>query len=248
MAGLKWLSWSEVQAAHSAAFHGCVIANEFLDALPVQIVERHETDLLELHVASNGTRFTERLLPLRTPALAEHLSRLGIDLADGQRAEVGANGLEWVGSLGRLFGEAGRGGAILIDYGHTSRELYAPARSRGTLLSYHRHQVVDDPYTMAGDQDMTAHVDFTAVARRACESGFDVAPLATQMRFLVSLGLAEILADLASREDRGAESVRQRMALHGLMAPGGMGEVFKVLLLSKGASAAGLTGAKDPFR
>ena len=249
VAGLRWLSWSEVLGdLRATAFHGCVVANEFLDALPVQVVERREAELLELHVASNGVRFAERLLPPRTPALAEHLWRLGVELEEGQRAEIGLNGLEWVGSLGRLFGEEGRGGAILIDYGHTSRDLYTPSRGRGTLLSYHRHQVVDDPYTRAGDQDMTAHVDFTAVSRRAREAGFDVAPLATQMRFLVSLGLAEILADLASREDQGAGSIRQRMALHGLMAPGGMGEVFKVLLLSRETSAAGLTGAKDPFR
>ena len=95
---------------------------------------------------------------------------------------------------------------------------------------------------------MTAHVDLTSIERRARGAGFDTAPLTSQLRFLVALGLAERIAELAAQPDNGVRGVQERLALHGLMAPGGMGEVFKVMLLARGAAASTLVGAKDPFR
>ena len=214
-------------------------------------VQIHDGSLREICVGSDGERFHEGLREPVTDRLEKHLAGLaahGVRLEEGQRAEIGLRALEWVASLGRLFGERGRGGAILVDYGHPAAELYDASRHRGTLLCYHRHRTCDDPYTRIGAQDMTAHVDFTSIAQRARAARFDVAPLATQMRFLVSLGLARLLADLAVAPDAGLRGVRERLALHDLMASGGMGEVFKVLLLARGDRASTLTGARDPFR
>jgi SAM-dependent MidA family methyltransferase len=252
LAGVGWASWSElIERSHPGGFSGCVVANEFLDALPVHAVEIRDGELKEVHVGYEEDEFRELLLEPSTGRLAAQraeLAGLGVTLEEGQRAEFGLAALGWVASLGRVFGEDGTGGAILVDYGHPASELYDPARHRGTLLCYHRHQTSDDPYTRVGEQDMTAHVDFTTIERRARGAGFDVAPLTSQLRFLVAMGLAQRIADLAAQPDTGVRGVQERLALHGLMAPGGMGEVFKVMLLARGAEASSFTGAKDPFR
>jgi len=254
VADVVWASWHDVlEGRHrgAARFHGCVLANEFLDALPVHLIEWRDGALKEVHVASEGDDFREELRDAGNARLSGHIEGLtaeGVRFVEGQRAEIGLRALDWVASLGRLFGREGAGGAILIDYGHSARELYDAGRHRGTLLCYHKHQVYDDPYARVGEQDMTAHVDFTSVARSAIRAGFDTAPPATQLRFLVSHGLAHMVAELAARRDQGVRGVAEKLALHGLMAPGGMGEVFKVMLLARGTEASALTGTKDPFR
>jgi len=253
VAGVRWASWPELlERRIEHGFRGCVVANEFLDAMPVHRVEVRDGALLEAHVDEDGERFFEVLLPPSTPRLAAHFDGLErreeVVLSEGQRAEAGLAALDWVTSLGRLFGPEGAGGAILIDYGHPARELYDGSRHHGTLMCYRGHRAGEDPYVEVGEQDMTAHVDFSSTAHAARDAGLDAAPLATQMRFLVSLGLARMVADLGARSGQlGVEGTRERLALHGLMAPGGMGEVFKVLLLASGTRAAELTGARNPF-
>ncbi len=253
VADVVWSSWQDLLGRPTGSgFRGCVVANEFLDAMPVHRVEMRGGSLLEVHVDSADDGFREVLLPPSTPRLARHFAAIqerdGVVLSEGQRAEAGLAALEWVSSLGRLFGEDGAGGGILVDYGHPAPELYDASRRHGTLMCYSGHRTEEDPYLNVGEQDMTAHVDFSSTAGAAREAGLDTAPLATQMRFLVSLGLARMVADLGARSAQlGVEGARERLALHGLMTPGGMGEVFKVLLLARGTSAADLTGARNPF-
>src|SRR5262245_16803714 len=172
---VRWSSWEDLletrENPDAEPFIGCIVANEFLDALPVHLVQWAGGELKEVHVGSQGGRLEEVLLPPSTADLSHHLEELAscddVRLREGQRAEIGLRGLSWVSSLGRLFGPRGRGGALLIDYGHPARELYDPARHRGTLLCYRRHRVEEDPYPFAGEQDMTAHVDLSSVRRRA---------------------------------------------------------------------------------
>jgi SAM-dependent MidA family methyltransferase len=253
IARVLWRSWDDLLARPPAGpLKGCLVANEFLDALPVHMVERRGGRLREVHVVPDGDGFTEALLDLSTPRLARHLEDLGIELAEGQRAEVCLQAMDFLAGLGRLFGPAGRGGAILIDYGHQAGELYAAHRTGGTLMCYAAHRAsgdVESPYQRVGEQDMTAHVDLTSVRRHAEAAGFDVAPVISQMRFLVSLGLPGMMAELAARADAaGVAAQRERLALHSLISPEGMGEIFQVMLLTRGTPAAALTGARDPFR
>lgn len=248
VASIEWAGWPELlERRFEEPFAGCVVANEFLDALPVHLAEWRDGALWEVCVGAASDSFTELLEPAGS-ALTRHLDGLrrddGIDLTEGQRAEFGLATLTWVDDLGRLFGDAGRGGAILIDYGHPARELYGEGRHAGTLMTYRRHTAGSDPYAHVGEQDLTAHVDFSSIARRAREAGFDTAPLTTQMKFLVALGLARLVADVPP----GAAGMPDRVGLHRLMAAEGMGEVFKVLLLSRGFPAGDLRGAHDPFR
>jgi SAM-dependent MidA family methyltransferase len=253
MASVSWREWDDLLARPpSAPVRACVVANEFLDALPVHLVQKADGVLREVHVTAEGDGFGEMLLDPSTPRLARHLEDLGIDLEEGQRAEVCLEAMDWLASLGRLFGPEGRGGAVLVDYGHPAAELYAPHRSRGTLMCYAGHRASGDgasPYSRVGEQDMTAHVDLTSVRRQAQHAGFDVAPEVSQMRFLVSLGLPHLMAEVAARPDAGSPAAqRERLALHALMSPEGMGEIFRVVLMTRGTPAAGLTGARDPFR
>ncbi|MGH9870151.1 MAG: class I SAM-dependent methyltransferase [Candidatus Polarisedimenticolia bacterium] len=253
LAGFTWLDWQTlIDQRPGRAFHGCVVANEFLDALPVHVVQMRGGVLHEVHVDQGAEGFREVLLAPSTPRLARHLAGLGVILDEGQRAEINLEAVDWTGSLERLFGPEGRGGAILVDYGHEARELYASHRLHGTLMVYARHRARDGntaALERIGLQDITAHVDLTSLARAGAAAGFDVAPPVTQMKFLISLGLANMMADLAAGPDAtGAEATRERLALHALMAPGGMGEIYKVMLMTRGTPAAGLTGAHDPFR
>ncbi|MFQ5700253.1 MAG: class I SAM-dependent methyltransferase [Acidobacteriota bacterium] len=252
MRGIAWAGWPEVVDRPVAGGRRvCVIANEFLDALPVHRVERRGDRLLEVHVTSDGEGFREVLEEPSSQELASHLAMLegehGIRLLEGQRADIGLRALDWIASLGDLFGAGGRGGAVIIDYGHPARELFDPARRDGTLICYYKHRTCGDPYQRVGAQDMTAHLDFTSIERRGRRAGFDVRGPITQMRFLVALGLAGMVADLAQQGDMLARQ-RDRLAMHALMAPGGMGEIFKVLLMTRGLAVSSLLGARDPFR
>ena len=255
LGGVEWTSWRELlREAGAEGLNCCVVANEFIDALPVHRIHCTRDEIREIHVGSAGDSddagFVEVLGDPCDPDVSAHMARLaaewGIRLEDGQRAEVGLRGLEWVGSFRQLLGSGGKGGAVIIDYGYPARELYSPRRRDGTLICYYNHRTADDPLAHVGEQDMTAHVDFSSVEKRAREAGLDVSPLVSQMRFLVAQGLADLLAGKAGRND--AEGLRERLALRSLMAPDGMGEVFKVMMMTRGTEAAALTGARDPFR
>jgi len=249
MRGVAWARWDDLLDQDEDE-PTCVVANEFLDALPVRIARRADGQLREIHVDAVGSSFAEVMLPPADSRLAEHFERLeraeGVRLAEGQKGEAGLRGLEWVASLERLFGERGKGGAVIIDYGKKARDLYDPARSEGTLMCYHRHRALSDPYARVGEQDITAHIDFTSIARAAREAGLDVAGPVSQMRFLVALGLPELFARRAGEVTH--EAIEERLGLHALMAPGGMGEIFSALLMTRGTDASQLTGARDPFR
>mgnify|MGYP001813439156 CR=1 FL=1 len=175
-----------------------VIANEYLDALPVhRLVQRQR--LQEAFVGWVDGWFAEVLGDPSVPELAAHLAADGVDLGDGQRAEVCLEAPRWLGTVAaRLV----PGGAVLvIDYGHDAAELYGPRRMAGTLLTYRGHEVGDDPFAAVGLSDLTAHVDITALERAADEAGLVLIGAATQGPFLARLGLGEMLAELGRRPD-----------------------------------------------
>ena len=129
----------------------------------------------------------------------------------------------------------GRGVAITIDYGHTAQDLYNADRSQGTLLCYYSQLTSEDPYTRVGQQDMTAHVDFSSLATVGEEQGLRVTGFTNQMSFLMGLGVEEMMAELEP------ESPEFRAAIH-LLRPDGMGSTFKVLVQHKGIERPTLDG------
>jgi SAM-dependent MidA family methyltransferase len=193
------LAWEPVDVAgrHPAPsngrFDGVVLANELVDALPVHRVVQRAEGLREAWVAWRDGAFEEVEAEPSTPALAAHLAADGVRLAEGQRAEVCLAAGPWLASA---VADLGRGELIVIDYGHEAAELYGPRRMAGTLVTYRGHTAGDDPYAAVGRQDITAHVDLTALERHAARAGLEPAGHLIQSGFLVGLGLGELLAEL----------------------------------------------------
>ncbi|MCC6628443.1 MAG: SAM-dependent methyltransferase [Chloroflexi bacterium] len=214
--------------AAAAPAVGLVLANEVLDALPVHRLTLRDDRLLEFFVDWQTDGFVEVAGLPSTPALAEALAAGGVQLVEGQVAEVSLAALTW---LDRVAAELGRGAVVIIDYGDETADLYGPRRRRGTLLCYWRQTVNEDPFQRVGRQDMTAHVDFGALMRRAPAVGLAVQGRTTQGAFLAGLGLEAVLLDLQTRLP-AAEYVRQRQAVADLIRPDRLGR-FQVLLLGR---------------
>ena len=148
----------------------------------------------------------------------------------------------------RAAGLLRRGYWVTIDYGDVAERLYGPARRRGTLLGYRSHRVVDDPLRDVGRQDLTAHVNFTALVRRGRQHQVDAAPLRSQTEFLLGLGILDRMEERDQEEPGEVARLRGRMAAKELFAPGGMGETFRVLIQARQAPLEGLRGLSSPWR
>ncbi|MGA3057032.1 MAG: SAM-dependent methyltransferase [Candidatus Limnocylindrales bacterium] len=218
---------------------GVILANEFLDALPVHRVVVRDGKLLELFVAwrdgadASAGRFAEVAAGPSTPDLAARLADDGVKLVEGQVAEICLELEPW---LDDVAARLARGFVLVIDYGYPAAELYGPRRLAGTLLGYRGHRVAEDPFADVGLTDLTAHVDFTAVQRLAERRGFRVAGggLTTQQEFLVAAGLeAELRALQASPQTTAEDYLRARSGIVRMLDPRHMGR-FRVLTLERG--------------
>jgi SAM-dependent MidA family methyltransferase len=222
-----------VEADTDVPVDGVVIANEVLDALPVHRVRRRGDLLRELGVdLTRDGSFREVEIEPTTAALAERLAAEAIDLVDGQTAEIALDIDDWVATAARPLR---RGLLLLVDYGAPATELYDPVRRKdGTLQAYVRHQVSDDPYRFVGRQDLTAHVDLTAVQRAAEATGLTTLGSTTQAEALVGLGiedrLREIQADPATTME---DYTLLRASLMRLLDPAAMGR-FRVMAFGRG--------------
>ncbi len=237
---------------------GVVLANEFVDALPVHRVAARGGRLREILVgweeslagagpsAALGGRFVDVLAEPSTPAIAARLAADGVQLADGQVAEVRLEDEAWLDEVAR---DLRRGHVLVVDYGASAVQLYdAARRPAGTLLAYRGHEVLDDPYADPGDQDLTAHVDITALEDGAHLRGLAPIGRTTQARFLVACGLAELVEGVRSDPATTFESyLAMRSAVARLLDPRATGGFFVLALgrdLPAGAQRLrGLVGA-----
>ena len=230
------------------AIVGMILANEVLDALPTyRVVVRHGT-LREIAVGWRDGAFVDVEIDPSTPALAARLAAEGIVLADGQRAEICLALDSWI--AGAAAGLA-RGVLLVIDYGYPAKALYDPLRRRdGTLRAYLRHRVHDDPYVHVGRQDLTAHVDVTAVERAASAAGLSHLGTTTQAELLVGLGTESLLQAIHADPATTVEDyVAVRSALLRLLDPAAMGR-FRVMAFGRrwpdGPALAGLGYRLEP--
>lgn len=215
------------------AFSGVLIGNELLDAMPVHRFRRHAGAWQELAVGGDETALYDAWGPLRSPGLAQLLDRLWADGEapdDGYSSEVNMRLAPW---LRAVAAGMTRGYLLLVDYGYTRREYYHPERRQGTLLCHFRHRAYADPYRLPGLQDMTANVDFTALARAALDAGFALAGYTTQAHFLIDSGLDELLQDADPGDLKG--HLRRMQGVKRLTLPSEMGERFKVMALARAA-------------
>ena len=230
------LAWSspESLAAGELQLTGCIISNELFDAMPVHIVEMTGEGLKELFIGADGDGFTERLRSPSTPELAAYLERYQVQLQPGQRGEINLAAPAWIA---QASGALQRGFILTVDYGYLAEELYAPQRRDGTLLCYHKHTSGENPYLLVGEQDITTHINFSALMAAGEDAGLATAWYGEQYRFLLGTGLLEELIRLEAAATTEHERIKHRLALKKLMLPeGGMGDTFKVLIQAKGVS------------
>ncbi len=221
---------------------GCFLSNELVDAFPVHRVVFAGGKLRELYVGEREGGFAELTGDISLPEIGEYFDAFGVALEEGQQAEVNLRARQWMRGVGRSLR---RGFVITIDYGHLAGELYAPWRRSGTIMCYFRHRVSENPYERVGGQDMTAHVNFSALIREGEEAGLAFTGLVPQYRFLIGLGLFGEMEDAAKGMSE-LEGLKMRLSLKHLIEPGmGMGESFKVLIQHKGVEKPQLDGMRD---
>lgn len=210
-------------------FSGVVIGNEVLDAMPVHLVVRGERDWMERGVALNAENgFVCADQPCDGALVAQIPD--ADDLPPGYLTEVHPVAAGFMRSLAAMLSR-GKGVALLIDYGFPAAEYYFPERSQGTLMCHYRHHAHADPFYLPGLQDVTAHVDFSAMARAAVEAGLEVLGYASQAAFLLSAGIGELL--LRTPPEQSEKYLPQANAVQQLISPAEMGELFKVLAVGK---------------
>jgi SAM-dependent MidA family methyltransferase len=212
----------------SAANPRIVFANEFFDALPVEVISSRG----KLLVDAQGGNFIETWTEPNAEEL-EYLDRYSVHPEPGERVEVLLAAQYLMRHVARLVRQ---GFLITIDYGYTRGELLA-GRHRGTVMTYRQHSASPDTYQAPGEQDITAHVNFTALSAVAEQNGMKVEKLMTQSQFLMGIGEGNQFADAFEDCRLPQERAKVALQLKHLVTPAGMGETFHVLVASKGVTA-----------
>ena len=229
IAGGKCEIFDSLESSASAASNNVIVfGNEFFDALPVEIL----SSAGKLHIALENNRLHETWLPPLAEEL-EFLDRYGVHPEADERIEVPILAQHWMRQIARSIE---RGLLAIIDYGYTRHQQLA-GRYRGTLMAYRRHYASPDPYQAPGEQDLTAHVNFTALAAACEQAGMQCEKLLTQSQFLMGIGETTQFADAFEDCRIPQERAKVALQLKHLVTPAGMGETFQVLTASRGVDA-----------
>lgn len=242
------VNWCNLEEIPSKSINGCFFSNELVDAFPVHQFILAAGELREIYVTLaelnreiseiqiiRDPLFMEVIGEPSTPQLGEYFKLVGIDLSqntyeNGYRSEINLAALNWLGIVADCLE---RGYVLTIDYGYPAHRYYNPRRSQGTLQCYYQHRHHDNPYINIGQQDITAHVDFTALSSWGERCGLKQVGWTQQGLFLMALGIGERLAALSSGQQPISQLLQQRERLHQLINPGGLGN-FGVLVQSQG--------------
>ncbi|MGC1198010.1 MAG: class I SAM-dependent methyltransferase [Geitlerinemataceae cyanobacterium] len=243
-APIRWIEWEELP---EDSITGCFFSNELIDAFPVHQFVIQSGKLKEIYITNSSDPETINFLEVvgepSTSKLAEYLEFSGIDVncyPEGYRSEVNLAALDWIETVAQRLH---RGYLLTIDYGYSADRYYSLGRSQGTLQCYYQHRYHDNPYVYIGNQDITAHVNFTALQRQGELSGLSTLGFTQQGLFLMALGWSDRLVQLGNSPEgqriATAQEINQimqrRQALHALIDPMGLGK-FGVLIQGKGLS------------
>ncbi|MEB3342569.1 class I SAM-dependent methyltransferase [Okeania sp.] len=231
---VQWSDWNEIS---DNSITGCFFSNELVDAFPVHKFMIENQKIREIYVTSDSQeKFVEITDKVSTPKIAEYFKLVDIDLLsfpniDGYQSEVNLEALDWIKFVSdKLL----KGYLLTIDYGYQAPRYYNPMRREGTLQCYYQHHRNNNPYWNIGRQDITAHVDFTALEKQGNLCGLENIGFTQQGLFLMALGLGDRLNELSNNQEFSIEEVfRCREVLHSLIDPTGLGN-FGVLVQSKG--------------
>jgi SAM-dependent MidA family methyltransferase len=217
-----------------AGFSGCVFSNELVDAFPVHLVVM-EDELMEVFV-DYDSGFIETLKPA-SDELRNYFNELGVVLPQGYRTEINLDAVQWIQQIGAGLN---KGFVITIDYGYPSSELYREYRNRGTLMCYYKHTANETPFEHIGKQDITSHVNFSALEYWGSKNGLELCGFTDQSHFLIGLGIEEYLKRLQKNEPENY--LKKMLPVKNLMME--MGETFKILIQKKGVGCNELSGLK----
>lgn len=219
---LEKVSW--LHALPATPFNGVIVANEVMDAMPVHLFHVGEgVQELCIDHGKQGLHFTVQ--PTKQKLLIESVNALGVDFAPGYQSEINLLLPAWIQSLSECLA---KGLILLIDYGFPRHEYYHPDRHRGTVMCHYQHHAHDNPLIWPGIQDITAHVDFTAVAETAVNAGLAVSGFTHQAAFLINCKIAQML-EIVDEVERFQLSQQVKT----LTLPSEMGELFKAIALTK---------------
>jgi SAM-dependent MidA family methyltransferase len=249
------VTWRSLDEMADAPICGIVFSNEMIDALPVHCVRMKHGILEEMCIRVDPdetlrqsapapgmdprkAEFSDGHLALEwrapsTPRLREYLERCGVTLAEGQKAEINLEAIDW---LVKAAGVLKTGFLATIDYGDVAGHLYGPDRFGGTLRSFYRHRLTDSVLERVGEQDITASVNFTALVEYGADCGFEMVSYHRQVDFLMRNGLIDRLAAIGEPGSAAADNFKERIALKNLFVPGGVSDNFRVLIQRKNSS------------
>jgi len=227
----QWISSIE-EAAERMQIEGVIVSNEWLDAYPVHLLEKGADGWREIGVTwdEQEQSFKETSLPELTDPAKRMLQEKEPPVMAGARVELNAGMKQAIAAVGSMLK---RGYVITIDYGDEEAQLYHPARKRGTLMCYYRHQAHDNPFIHVGEQDMTAHVNFSALQRWGEAAGLTTLAYLRQDQFLLRHGILQRLQNHQDQDPFSSEAMKRNRAIRQLIAPDGMGQVFRVLVQAK---------------
>lgn len=214
-------------------WRGVLFANEVIDALPATRFTVRDGEILEEHVALDGEgrlRRIDRPADALVAGAVRHVERdLGVEFAEGYRSEILPQLPYWIQAVA---GTLEAGVMLFVDYGYVRREFYLPERDDGTLMAHYRHHAHNDPLYLPGLNDLTASVDFTALAEAGNSAGFGVAAYMPQAQFLIGAGLQQVFEQMQPPDEHGRHRLAQQVKK--LMLPEQMGERFQAMLLARG--------------
>lgn len=216
---------------------GCFLSNELLDAFPVRLIESPNSpnnELKEIYVSIDGDDLVEIKMPCSND-VKEYFKEFGIELPKDYKTEVNLKIKDWLSEVNNKLSE---GFILTIDYGYPALDYYSEERSSGTLLCYYQHQINENPYQNIGEQDLTAHVNFSSLKKWGDNLGLKTIGFCAQGTYLVALGIDEVIMELYG----DSPDVFDIAKIKGLILPQGMGESHQVMVHYKGNRESALRG------
>ena len=229
------ITWVQSLNGLERGLKGCIFSNELLDAFPVHIVEMHD-GLKEVYINYDGSEFYEELRNVSSEDVQDYMKHFAMSLQPEYRTEINLGIRDW---LIRIREVLSQGFILTVDYGYTAGEYYSETRTQGTLLCYHKHLFNDNPYQHIGEQDITAHVNFSALKKWGEDYGFTTLGYSPQGTYLVSAGIDEVISELYADSPDYLSEVSK---IKGLIMPQGMGESHNVMVQYKGDGTPALRG------
>ena len=231
----KNINWITSTKKLAKNIKGCFLSNELFDALPVHIIEM-ENEFREIFITYDGKEFVEEKNNLSSENIADYIEHYLPDVQQGYRTEINLRAKECLKDMSNTLSN---GFILTIDYGYSAREYYDEERSNGTLLCYHKHQFHENPYQNIGEQDITAHVNFSSLKLWGDEQGLITTGYCPQGTYLTASGIDEVIVELYSDSPDYLSEISK---IKGLIMPHGMGESHSVMIQYKGKGLPELRG------